>query len=100
MNEESLFAAALEKPTLAQRQAFLDEACAGDPALRQRLERLLAADAHTRGILERGPDAVLTTSPTGPPLAAEGVFAGPFQPPHNPGQGALGDAPGPAPSQP
>ena len=32
MNEESLFAAALEKPTAAERQAFLDEACGGDAA--------------------------------------------------------------------
>ena len=57
MNEKSLFAAALEKPTAAERQAFLDEACAGDARLRQRVERLLAADEHARGILDRGPDA-------------------------------------------
>ena len=43
MNEESLFAAALEKATAAERQAFLEEACAGDVALRRRVERLLAA---------------------------------------------------------
>jgi hypothetical protein len=35
MNEESLFAAALEKPTPAERQAFLVEACGDDIALRQ-----------------------------------------------------------------
>ena len=34
MNEESLFVAALEKTTAAERQAFLYQACAGDPALR------------------------------------------------------------------
>ena len=37
-----LFAAALGKPA-AERAAFLDGACYGDPALRQRLEALLAA---------------------------------------------------------
>ena len=65
MNEESLFAAALEKPTPAERRAFLDEACGGDAALRERVERLLAADEQTRGILERGPDAAAAAVPAG-----------------------------------
>ncbi len=53
MTEESLFAAALERPTAADRRAFLKEACAGDEALRQRLERLLAAHERTLGILDQ-----------------------------------------------
>ena len=53
MNEESLFVAALEKPTASERQAFLEEACAGDVALRQRVERLLAAHLKTLGILDQ-----------------------------------------------
>jgi serine/threonine protein kinase/lipopolysaccharide biosynthesis regulator YciM len=53
MIEESLFAAALERPTAADRRAFLREACAGDEALRQRLERLLAAHERTLGILDQ-----------------------------------------------
>jgi serine/threonine protein kinase len=40
--EEMLIALALEKPA-DLRPAFLDAVCAGDPALRQRLEALLAA---------------------------------------------------------
>jgi eukaryotic-like serine/threonine-protein kinase len=56
MNEESLFAAALEKATPAERQAFLDQACGGDDALRLRVERLLAAHEHASGILDRGAD--------------------------------------------
>src|SRR6266446_5284460 len=40
--EETLFAAALERP-LAERASFLDGACEGNPPLRQRLEVLLAA---------------------------------------------------------
>ena len=43
MTEETIFAAALEKGTTAERAAFLDEACAGDPALRRRVEALLAS---------------------------------------------------------
>ncbi len=41
--EEALFRAAVELPPGAARRAFLEQACAGDPALRQRLEALLAA---------------------------------------------------------
>ncbi len=53
MNEESLFAAALEKPTGALRRAFLDDACAGDVALRRRVEQLLLAHEKTLGILDQ-----------------------------------------------
>jgi eukaryotic-like serine/threonine-protein kinase len=52
MNEETLFAAALEKSTPSDRQAFLEKACAGDVALRRRVERLLAAHMETSGILD------------------------------------------------
>jgi hypothetical protein len=53
MNEESLFVAALEKSTASERDAFLEAACAGDVALRQRVGRLLAAHDQTLGILDR-----------------------------------------------
>jgi tetratricopeptide (TPR) repeat protein len=52
MNEQSLFDAALERPTASERNTFLDEACKGDVALRQRVERLLAAHSKTLGILD------------------------------------------------
>jgi WD40 repeat protein len=41
MNEESLFIEALEVRDPAERAAFLDTACAGDAATRDRLQRLL-----------------------------------------------------------
>jgi eukaryotic-like serine/threonine-protein kinase len=53
MNEEWLFAAALERATAAELQAFLAEACAGDVALRRRMERLLAAHDRSTGILDQ-----------------------------------------------
>jgi serine/threonine protein kinase/Tfp pilus assembly protein PilF len=51
MNEETLFHLAREKPP-DLRAAFLDEACAGDAALRQRLEILLAAHDHPGSFLQ------------------------------------------------
>jgi hypothetical protein len=45
MTEETLFAEAIEKSTPAERAEFLDAACAGDAALRQRVEALLQSHA-------------------------------------------------------
>jgi eukaryotic-like serine/threonine-protein kinase len=42
-HEDALVRAAVELPSGAERRAFLQQACAGDPALRRRLESLLAA---------------------------------------------------------
>jgi serine/threonine protein kinase len=41
MSERTIFLAALEKEDAAERAAFLDGACRGRPALRQRIEELL-----------------------------------------------------------
>jgi serine/threonine protein kinase/tetratricopeptide (TPR) repeat protein len=67
MNEESLFAAALEKVTDAERRAFLDQACAGDDCLRQRMERLLAAQAQSGGILDRPAPGTAATAASSAP---------------------------------
>jgi hypothetical protein len=41
MNERAIFTEALDRDTPADRAAYLDTACAGDPALRERVEALL-----------------------------------------------------------
>ncbi|HYT91981.1 MAG TPA: serine/threonine-protein kinase, partial [Gemmataceae bacterium] len=89
MNEESLFAAALEKPNPAERQAFLDEACAGDLELRQRVERLLAADEHTCGILSRGAAVLESSGPA--PLVVGAVLGGRFKLRQLLGVGGMGE---------
>jgi serine/threonine protein kinase len=92
MNEESLFAAALEKDNAAERQAFLQDECGEDVALRRRLEQLLAAHKHACGILERGPDeAALKTDPHVTAIAAERVFAGRFKLREKLGEGGMGE---------
>jgi len=49
---EEVFFAALEKATPAERAAYLDEACASQPALRARVKKLLAAHPRVGGFLE------------------------------------------------
>jgi tetratricopeptide (TPR) repeat protein len=91
MDEEALFAAALDKPTPAERQAFLDGACVGDGALRRRLGRLLAADERTSGILEAGLDRLVPGPPAREALAAGALFAGRFRLRHRLGEGGMGE---------
>src|SRR6516164_1065597 len=52
MNERTVFLTALEKEDSAQRKAYLDEACAGDPALRDRVEVLLQSHEREGPFLE------------------------------------------------
>jgi len=48
---EALYRAALERDP-AERQAYLDEACAGDEELRREIESLLAYDERASQFLE------------------------------------------------
>jgi WD40 repeat protein len=92
MNEESLFAAALDKLTETERQAFLDEVCGDDVRLRRRLNELLVAE-ETCGILDGGQNAVslLGALQPEPALAAEQIFAGRFHLRQKLGEGSMGE---------
>jgi hypothetical protein len=48
VNERTVFLAALERDDPAQRAAYLDATCAGDPGLRRRVEALLQAHTAAR----------------------------------------------------
>jgi hypothetical protein len=59
---EAVFAAALAKLSAAERTAYLDEACAGDPALRERVEALLRAHGEVGSFLEKPVESSTITS--------------------------------------
>jgi serine/threonine protein kinase len=64
---KDLFAAALEKEA-AERDAFLDEACGADPALRAEVDSLLAAHETTDDFIERpAAHRALDLEPEAPP---------------------------------
>jgi serine/threonine protein kinase len=59
---DEVFAEALERSP-AERAAFLDAACAGDPEMRLEVERLLAADESSATFLERPASELLGLVP-------------------------------------
>jgi hypothetical protein len=67
MSEAAILIAALEKPTEAERAAFVATACAGDLRLRRRVLALLRAHAEPDDLLDPTtdrPEATGTTSPS------------------------------------
>src|SRR5260221_13007114 len=59
--EESIFALALEKPSTAERAAFVEAACVGRPTLLERVERLLRSHEEAGSFLQQ-PAASATES--------------------------------------
>jgi tetratricopeptide (TPR) repeat protein len=84
MIEEELFHRAREKPTLAEQLAFLDEACADQPELRERVERLLRSHRHEDSFLQ-APVTVDESIAEGP-----GTVIGPYKLVEQIGEGGMG----------
>jgi signal transduction histidine kinase/tRNA A-37 threonylcarbamoyl transferase component Bud32 len=92
-NVRSIFDRALEIGSDAGRRVFLDEACAGAPAVRQQVEALLAAHAAAGSFLEAPPSAVIRdTGPAvdQPPFELPGTQIGPYKLLQQIGEGGFG----------
>ena len=76
-----IFLAACELP-LAERAAYLDAACRGDPALRAEVEELLSYDVD--------PAAIEPDAPPHEPLAPGALFAGRYRVVAQLGRGSMG----------
>src|SRR5437763_13661862 len=96
MTERDIFVAALQKEDPAERQAYLDEACAGQPELRRQVEDLLrlhegagsflekpAAESPATGAVQDAPEH--TPSPEAP-----GAIIGPYKLIEQIGEGGMG----------
>src|SRR5262249_57115790 len=88
---------ALARGSTAERQVYLDQACADDPALRHRVEALLRAHDRAGGFLGRVPDPAETAGAepskgTGPTadFAASAVIAGRYKLLERIGEGGVG----------
>src|SRR4051812_20295497 len=82
-----IFNEAAERPSPAERAAYLDVACGSDPDLRARVETLLKAHDRPDDILEPPP----TTGPVVPhPPEGPGSVIGPFRLLELIGEGGMG----------
>jgi eukaryotic-like serine/threonine-protein kinase len=96
VNESQIFADALGLTTPAERLAYLDRACSGNPQLRAAVEALLKAHATDPGFLERPigsfsdtVNAVPTTAAPSRPETA-GWHIGPYKLLEQIGEGGMG----------
>jgi WD40 repeat protein len=89
MTEETIFTVAREKQDPAARSAYLNEVCAQDPAMRQRVEALLTSHEDPifleKPVLELGSRGRCGETQAGPALAGRGEidlsFLGPSEKP-------------------
>src|SRR5262245_25934350 len=63
MNEEEIFHEALARSGAEERSAYLEQACAGDAALRASVEALLRANVGATGFLDQPAPAADPSSP-------------------------------------
>lgn len=87
MTEREVFTAALAKEVPAERAAFLDQACADNAALRQRVESLLAAHLELGSFMDVPSSAATITSAS---LECPGAQIGPYKLLQQIGEGGMG----------
>jgi serine/threonine protein kinase/tetratricopeptide (TPR) repeat protein len=87
---EAVFFAALAKGSPQERTAYLDEATRGDPALRRRVEKMLAAQARAGSFLEQPAPGLVTTADERSSGAGPGTVIGPYKLLQQIGEGGMG----------
>ena len=87
---EAIFFAALEKDAPQERSAYLDEACAGDPDLRRRVEKMLAGQAQAGNFLEQPAHCPAVTVDEQPVSEGPGTVIGSYKLLEQIGEGGFG----------
>src|SRR3954451_14247565 len=96
MTERDIFIAALQKEDPAQRRAYLDEACAGRPELRQQVEDLLRLHGGAGSFLEKpaaesaATGALIGAADRASSPDAPGAVIGPYNLIEQIGEGGMG----------
>jgi serine/threonine protein kinase len=87
---ESIFFAAMAKNSPADRVAYLDEACRADAALRNRVERMLSAQAEAGSFLDTPLQDFGIPVETPDVIEAPGTIIGPYKLLQQIGEGGMG----------
>jgi tetratricopeptide (TPR) repeat protein/serine/threonine protein kinase len=96
MTERDMFIVALQKEDPAERQAYLDQACAGQPEMRQQVEHLLSLHEGAGSFLEKPAAQSAATgafpgaAEQAPSLEARGALVGPYKLIELIGEGGMG----------
>jgi eukaryotic-like serine/threonine-protein kinase len=90
MQEQSIFTEAVEKEDPAERAAFLNRVCAGDPALRQRIDRLLLRHRQGDNFLDSPVPARAGTVNEPSRSEGPGILIGPYKLLQQIGEGGMG----------
>jgi serine/threonine protein kinase/Flp pilus assembly protein TadD len=90
MNEEEIFHQALTRGSPEERAAYLEQACAGDPALRASVEALLRANAGASGFLDPPAPERAATVEEQPANERPGASIGPYKLIERIGEGGMG----------
>src|SRR5262245_54092437 len=95
MSERDIFIAALQQQDPAQRQAFLDQACAGQPELRRQVDNLLRLHQGAGSFLENAaagppPTGAFQESEPAPAGEIPGTTIGPYKLVEPVGEGGMG----------
>src|SRR5262245_51595369 len=89
-NIDDIYLAALERTTVADRAAYLDQACGGDEELRRRVERLLQAQPNVGSFLESPAPELVPTLTERPLTESPGTTIGPYKLLEQIGEGGFG----------
>jgi serine/threonine protein kinase/Tfp pilus assembly protein PilF len=87
--EKSIFLAALEKTSAAERVAYLDEACGANQPLRAEVDALLQAHEQPQRLLDV-PEAAVPTLDPAPLMERPGTVIGPYKLLQQIGEGGMG----------
>src|SRR5438445_497327 len=87
---KAVFGEAVEIEDAVRRQAFLDEACAGAPDVREKVEALLHAYTQAGSFLQRVAPPLGATIDTAPVTERPGTVIGPYKLMEQIGEGGMG----------
>jgi serine/threonine protein kinase/tetratricopeptide (TPR) repeat protein len=90
MNEEEIFHQVLARSRPEEQAAYLEQACAGDPALRASVEALLRANVGASRFLDRPAPAPAAIADEAPIIERQGTVIGPYRLMEQIGEGGMG----------